>query len=237
MKLSNIRLGALSALMACSLAAHAGQLVVISSSADAIVPGDIVDGAALMEIPAEATVTLVAPDGRVVSLKGPYQAAPDKSANPKDVSLLDSLARLFAGKSGEQLAVFRSAPTKGPDPWAANVTRSGTYCLRTDRPATLWRTRARLETRLTLELTGSGQKVSVRWPAGESTLPWPSALPLIDGANYFAHLKNAIGSTEITPTLVPSGLPGDVHRAAWMGRNGCARQARKVLEALARAAR
>ncbi len=233
MKLRHLRLVALSGLIACSLEAYAGQLVVIASSADALALGDIVDGATLIEVPVGAAVTLVAPDGRTVSLEGPYQGAPDKSANSKDLSLLDSLSQLLTGDSGEKLAVFRSARGKGPDPWAANVTRSGTYCLRTDRPATLWRARARAETTLTLELTGSGRKVSVRWPAGEPTLPWPSALPLIDGANYFAHLKDAIGSTEITPALIPAGLSTDAHRAAWMGQNGCARQARKVLKALA----
>ena len=215
--------------------ASSGPLIVIQSDVDTLEPGDVIDGAATLELPVNTKVTLVTPEGVVMALKGPYKGRPDESQT-QDEKLLEILRKILKPEGGTSLglAVFRSVPGKKRTPWAATVTRSGTYCVRTDEQTTVRRSKSGQKTTIALELVSTGKKVSRSWPAGESTLVWPAELPLVDGENYFAHLEHAIGETEITLRLIPTTLATDAHRAAWMGENGCLRQAQQVLRGLAR---
>ena len=56
--------------------AFAGQLIVIDSTAPELMPGQVVDGSKVLGIAAGARVTLIAEDGRVTTLKGPFSGRP-----------------------------------------------------------------------------------------------------------------------------------------------------------------
>ena len=62
----------------------AAQLVVVASTAPAIKPGQIVDGAKKLEIPAGASVTLVSQAGKSMKLAGPYSGVPDSGSGGGD---------------------------------------------------------------------------------------------------------------------------------------------------------
>ena len=215
------------------LSALAAPLIVIESDVDSLEPGDVIDGATVLYIPVNSKLILVTPQGGVIKLLGPYEGQPD-SSQTTDESLFERLRKILRPEGGTSLglAVFRSVPGKVSAPWAANVTRSGNYCVRTDQHASLRRTKSAQKTTLTIERISTGEKVSRAWAAGEATLPWPTEIPLKDGEGYYAQLGHAIGATELTLHLIPTRLKTDPHRAAWMAENGCMGQARQVLQSM-----
>jgi len=63
------------------------------------------------------------------------------------------------------------------------VSQSGTVCVPNAREVTLWR--ADNSQASTLAISGpGGASRQVAWPAGASTLAWPSDLAIADGAEY-----------------------------------------------------
>lgn len=221
--------------------ADAAQLVVISSTAPNLKVGAIIDGAKTIELAPGSTVTLISSEGRTIKLKGPYKGQPDSSASTSSNDLLQSLSRLVAGppENDPSLAVFRSGTASArPDVWSIDIGRSGVYCVPPDKALALWRAKARRKTVLTLKrIGGQGAKTNRDWPAGEQTMLWPPEVPLSNGATYQAQLKGKGKSANLKLIFVPEGLPTHAHRAAWMADNDCARQALRLIDALAQTAR
>ncbi|MEE8141224.1 MAG: hypothetical protein V3T66_09980, partial [Alphaproteobacteria bacterium] len=62
--------------VAIAQGAFAGQLIVIDSTAPDLVRGQILDGSKPLGLAAGTRVTLVAEDGQVTTLKGPFSGRP-----------------------------------------------------------------------------------------------------------------------------------------------------------------
>lgn len=230
------RVAAALLLLGISFTGAAADLIVIGSTGADLKPGQVLDGSALVTLPAGATVTLISSKGETIKLRGPYEGRPASATEGQDGQLLQALQTVFKNDSGAttMLAAFRGVPGRKPDLWSANVDRNGSYCVRVDGPPALKRKSGKRRTTLMLELGATGEQAQVDWPAGQSTLGWPAGLPLIDGGDYLAHLDVAIEPKKLRVALIPNGLATDAHRAAWMAENGCSRQARRVLTELAR---
>ncbi|MFQ5756022.1 MAG: hypothetical protein ACE5H7_07985 [Acidiferrobacterales bacterium] len=217
---------------------NAAQLVVIASNAPALKAGAIVDGAASITLSPGVTVTLISPEGKTIKLKGPYKGTPEPLPSGKTNNLLSSLSRIVTGppENDPSLAVFRAAPGAArPGVWAINVGRSGVYCVRPDEPVTLWRAHAGKKVVLTVKQVGGQQRETrTEWSQGKRTMIWPAELPLADGVTYLARPIGGYRWANLTILLVPTELPTQAHRAAWMAENGCARQARILVGAIAR---
>ena len=82
--------------LASALGAQAGDVVVMDSSADSLIPGDMVDDAKVVDIPSGAVVTLIMADGETRVVNGPY-AGPIGQAQ----SSADTLESLTASRGGE----------------------------------------------------------------------------------------------------------------------------------------
>lgn len=234
-----MRFVAPSVIAVCGLAAAwsvlAGELVVIESTAPALKPGQIVDSSAVLSLPSGAHLTLVAEDGTVTNLKGPFSGPPPVAGTPGDGGLVSALSRLIGGDAAgtSVLGVMRSAPTTAAaDPWAVDVLRSGNHCVPADAAPNLSRSKRHKFVTLTLKTLPDGAKVSVRWPAGSNRMAWPGGVPLTDGGRYLAKLSDRPTASKLMIHLVPGGLPSDAHRVAWMAERGCSRQAKALLAGL-----
>jgi hypothetical protein len=74
----------------------------------------------------------------------------------------------------------------GPGLWQIAV-QSGTWCVNADEPADLWRPSAK--DGLELSVTAlEGGSYATRWGKGETTAPWPEAVPIRDGAQYVVRM-------------------------------------------------
>ncbi len=80
--------------VAMAQGAFAGQLIVIDSTAPELVPGQVVDGSKVLGVAAGARVTLIAEDGQVTTLKGPFTGRPGAGPGvPGGSGLIGSLSR------------------------------------------------------------------------------------------------------------------------------------------------
>lgn len=83
-------------LLVSSFGAHAGDVVVMDSTADMLMPGDMVNDGKVVDIPSGAVVTLIMADGETRIVNGPY-AGPIGEAQ----SSADTLDSLTASRGGE----------------------------------------------------------------------------------------------------------------------------------------
>ncbi len=225
--------------------AFAGQMIVSDSTAPELVPGQVVDGSKVLGVAAGARVTLIAEDGQVTTLKGPFTGRPGGVPSvPGGSGLMGSLSRLVGGPSAASGALAAMRGSRGADPadaWAVNLVRSVKVCLRAGATPVLRRKKSRMARTLTVKALPDGAEKYVEWPAGSDRIGWPEGLALTDGGRYLARVasrKSLAGmSARTTETtlivhLVPGGLPSDAHLAAWMADNGCIGQARALLAGL-----
>ncbi len=231
--------------VAMAQGAFAGQLIVIDSTAPDLVPGQVVDGSKVLGVAAGARVTLIAEDGQVTTLKGPFSGRPGAGPGvPGGSGLMGSLARLVGGPSAASGALGVMRGSRGADPadaWSVNLVRSVHVCVRAGASPVLRREKSRMARTLTIKALPDGAEKSVEWPAGSDRIGWPEGLAITDGGRYLARVssrKSLAGmsgkTTETTLVVhrVPGGLPSDAHRAAWMAEIECMGQARALLTGL-----
>ncbi len=231
-------------LAAVSLAAFAGQLVVIDSTAPNLRPGQIIDDAKPLQLGAGKSVTLIDGNGEVKTLSGPLSAVPGAGA-AGDSTLVASLSRLIGGgqAAAGNLAVMRGIKPdrRSPDAWSVSLTSSLDLCVPAYGKLSLKSKPSRVPRTLSIKVLPDGPEASTDWPAGINRIGWPDGLAAMDGGRYLArifHKRNIAGmtgkvkETELTVHLVPAGLPTDAHRAVWMAGHGCAKQAKALLAGL-----
>ncbi|MGF1640289.1 MAG: hypothetical protein ACFCUO_05015 [Rhodospirillales bacterium] len=219
------------------------QLVVIQSSNDQILAGQLVDGAKPLSLPAGVEITLVGEDGKMTRLKGPFSGPPLPSAAADgDPKVVAALSRLFVagGPGTTSLGVFRgygaTADAQGgnpPDVWAVNVYRSESLCVPEGSTPTLWRPDPGRDLSLIVLHLSTGKEGIVGFPATVHQQPWPAGVPLLDGGEYSLRDGANMWERKLVLKVVPNGLPSEAHGVAWMADNGCLRQAQARLESLA----
>ncbi len=62
--------------------------------------------------------------------------------------------------------------------------------------------------------------------------PWPPSLPLRDGASYLVQDTATKRLRTLTVFVAPAGLPSTAHKAVWMNKKGCRKQAATLLSRL-----
>lgn len=213
-------------------AVQAADLVVLKAEKSTLRPGSMVSSEGALTLAAGESVTLLGEDGRVQVLKGPWKGQPsvrgtDDESKSRAVSVIAALLQENR-KSSLSLGVVRSAGkvVKVPDPWAVNVTESGTGCIRSER-ATLWRTaNIDQESRVTLSARNSPQKAVVNWVAGYELLHVPGQL-FSNGRTYTVDLDG--NTVELQVHVMPQEVATGVEQAVWMANAGCKSQALALL--------
>lgn len=224
-------------LFAVSSAAWAQDLVVVSSTAPSLTPGQLIKADAPLDVPAGASVTLVSESGKILTLTGPRSGPPGMGGGGGgDANLLSSLSDLLSasGKETASLGTMRAiSPPKPPgDPWVINIGRSGDHCVLEGAPATLWRAKSAKAVSLSLKNLTDRSRSKAAWPAGAATLQWPSGVTMVEGAKYLVRIKGSRTASKLVLHLVPGDLPSDAHRAAWMAGKGCIKQAKRLIAAM-----
>lgn len=214
--------------------ARADKLLVVASTMPTLAVGNLIDGARALTVPPGTSVTVISQSGRTTTLSGPFAGKPGDGEGASDPDLLSELQRLLTAPTEVALiGSVRANPLGEPDdPWAMDVSRSGSHCIRAEGRPNLWRPSAEKATSLSLKLRSPRQKVTVHWPRGAATVAWPEELPLLPDVVYVARLKGGKTAKLLQLSVVPDGLPSEAHRAAWMAKAGCEVQAKKLLTSL-----
>src|SRR5258706_6261106 len=104
----------------------AADLVVVEARGGAAQqPGQTVDGTKVLALQAGQRLTLIAADGKVIRLTGPYDQAPAAIVTADANGLTDSLRNLVRSRSADvgSLGTVRSAGEQKPlpEPWLIDV--------------------------------------------------------------------------------------------------------------------
>lgn len=211
--------GVAAALALAAAASTADVLVIRASgpSAARFPAGKRLPDAARVTLQRGDTVVLLDRHGtRSVAGPGSFTAAGNSSGPTPS-----ALAALTAGTAGRRARVgaVRNEPTgpeRRPGIFLVDVAAAGRTCLADRAAVTLWRA-ASQEVATSVITPRVGASASVSWIKGQSTQPWPEALPTADGASYRIVTDPANAAprapVEITFALL-KGAPADLSQLA-----------------------
>ncbi len=219
--------------------ARAGELVVFSSQGGDFSPGDTLDGSMPLRLEAGQRLTLIADNGRILRLSGPYHQAPQppgKDKNRQGLSkALKSLVVPFhvtmGGLGGTRDTEFlQGLLARGwvPDPWLIDVTRAGDHCLREGSPAVFWRPSPDSETAILLRDRQREWVARTRWPRGMDKLASPGTMTYRDGGGYEVIMNGQ--RTALTLHIIPQTVKSKGALAAWMNEKACSAQTVALLQ-------
>lgn len=206
--------------------ARAGDLLVLDSSDPAHVPGTVVASGGDMTVAAGAAVTLLAEDGSMTRLDGPYQGAvPGAAVGTGD--LVSGLAAMM-GEGDVDTQAFGAVRggDEGPaGPWTIDLAGSGDRCVDA-APEGLWRDKAAAGR---FRALASRAEVPIAWSEPASAVPWPDDIPIVDGAEYAFVPDGSASLAHIIVHRVPAIFPTAAHLLRWLAEQGCGPQARLLL--------
>jgi hypothetical protein len=219
-------------LLATASVSSAAVLVVRSSgpSAKSFPAGKSLDDNARINL--KANDTLVVLDARGTrTLKGPGNFTPGGPA--KAAGTMSGLSAVTsAGKGRARVGAVRAVGTgpSKPNIWQVDVSKSSNICVTSPTNVTLWRPDPSKPVTLTVAGGSSNASKQVAWGAGQSTLAWPSDVPISEGVDYRLSWNGAAAPTRLqfrTLQTKPTALE-DI--ATTLIRNGCSAQLDLLIE-------
>ena len=213
---------AVSACIAVADLAIAKAVVVrsIGPSAKAYPPGKALPDSAKISLQQGDSVTVVGGNSaRTLRGPGTFPAA----AGAQELAMAASRRSRFGAMRSGELAL-------NPSPWNLDVTQSGTVCA-TGKSLKIWRPESDGAVKLTIT-KGSGPATTVNWPAGKSTIDWPAAVPIAEGADYQLVVAGGSETQSIRFAVLPA-IPAEAEdTAAALVAHGCQNQLDVLVAAL-----
>ncbi len=220
-------------LLSASFLVQAGQWVVIAAEQASLQPGALVDDSKRLTLTEGAQLTLLAEDGKILKLTGPYTSVPThEGPTTGQASNLAAIADLLQGHqaSTSTLGVMRNSRLRTPsNADLIDTDTSGERCLQGD-PIVLWRGNSAKTEQVALSNAQGAPIAHLSWPAGQSQLAVPSQ-NFDQGNDYLLQRGNKSVSLRVHK-MPTSAADNPAARAAWMAQSGCKAQALHVLQAL-----
>ncbi len=228
-------------------AALAAEMVVLESTSPDYVVGEILDANINIVLGEDAEIMLIAEDGTIISLAGPYVGPPSRDDTLGVSGTFDALRQLvgYAEVEAGDIGGLRGDAT-GEDflaqevddhrtsPWLLHTAITGPQCVRADvEEVRYWREQSDSDERLEVKRVTSGETVSIVWKAGDNTVARPDTLPLLADEMYLLRLGDQLRSTNLLVREVPAAVGDEtVAMVAFLAAKGCISQARMELERL-----
>ena len=200
--------------------AGVANVVVVKSlgpSAKAYPPGKTLPESAKISLQGGDVVTVLGP-ASAQTLRGPG------SFDAKQVALASA-----AGQRGRFGALRAAEVAHNPSIWDVDVSAGGKVCVAD--PATLQMWRADSEASVTVQIrSADGNSKELSWAAGKALAPWPTALPIKDGAEYSVEWPDG-GDTSKLDVVTVASPPADLVGAAQvLIEHGCQKQLDLLVE-------
>jgi hypothetical protein len=213
-------------------AASAAELVVVEARNVELKQGETVDGSKPLTLKEGQAVTLIADDGTILTLRGPYDRTPSGGGGGVDVgTALEALTTKNSVRNVAGVVRTGEGAVRLPSPWLVDVSHPGTACVRPGETPVLWRDReAGGGDKITVMPADRSWLASTEWPSGSVTMLAPSNFPIRDGRTYlvdFGDKPVAVTLSELSPAAANPRM-----QAAWMVEKGCVAQAEALLRAI-----
>jgi hypothetical protein len=216
-----------------SSVALAQKMVVMEVRGSTLKVGETIDGARAINLKEGERLTLIGPDGKTVSRRGPY-SGPASPPAAGDADPKAALAALVANRNARtsSIGVVRAGTdsVKVPNPWYVDVTRSGPRCLQEGHQPALWRPSADAAQSFVMFPSDRSWRADFTWKKGEHAVQMP---PLSRFEGVTTVLVN-IDQQEfaITINIIPKEIDSTPVLTAWMLEKGCIQQADALLQIL-----
>jgi hypothetical protein len=211
--------GAAFAAAAGSTAGLASVVVIksLGPSAKSYPPGKTLSESAKISLQGGDVLTVIGP-ASAKTLRGPG------NFDAKSVTLASA-----AGQRGRFGALRASEVAHNPSIWDVDASAGGKVCVADPGKLQLWRADSEGELTVTIR-SADGQSQPLSWAAGKALAPWPSALPLKNGAAYSVEWPGG-GDTNKLDVVTVSSPPADlVGSAQVLLENGCEKQLDLLVE-------
>ena len=207
----------------------AAPLIVVDAHGGSLKAGQKIDSTRPITLNEGERVTLIAPDGKMVTLRGKFSGLPmtatAAATNPKQaLAALIANRKAGTGRVGAVRGDSDFAPL--PQPWLIDVSTPGERCLRPGQQPIWWRPKAAAAQKFTLLPTDQSWRVDFEWAAGQNAIPAPP-LAKFEGQTMFV-IRMGEEEHDINVNLVPTNLDGSA-LASWMLDTGCIQQADALL--------
>ncbi len=217
------------------LNAYAAQLVVMESKVPGLKAGQSLDASVSLALKPGESLALIASDGKVVKLSGPYSGPPIPRGTKPVSDSKQALTAMLASRDARtsSVGVFRSVkPAATPtDPWWISLsTPDASRCARAGAKVHLWRQDARRSEDVSVASTGGDAWLTdVQWREGENLL---LILPPVSLSLEAVTLSvtRAGKESQFVLNWIPTGVDDPVILISWMREKGCQSQADALLK-------
>jgi len=215
------------------LSAGAANLIVLEARGGGLAAGQSIASDKPISLKEGERVTLIGPDGKSVTLRGPFNGPPMPSgaavADPKQ-----ALAALVATRDARasSVGVIRAGTdaVKLPEPWLIDMSRPGPRCLLEGERPVWWRPETSREEDFTVFPVDRSWRADFHWNAGQDRQPVPP-VSRFEGQNNFVIVIDK-QEHAISVTTVPRSIDNDFVLTSWMLQKGCVQQADALIRKL-----
>lgn len=227
----------------------AADLVVLESSSPNYESGEILEDTAQIVLAENGEITLIAEDGTIISLAGPFTGNPSLDQIQNASGVLEALGRLvgtadvsaadIGGVRGDQEDedfLVQEVDDTRTSTWMLHTEITGAQCVIADAAEVIyWRENTGSTEQLWVKQLATANKVSIEWQAGDRTVTWPSELPFVADGLYLLRLGDDLRSTTLQVREIPAGVNQDgAAIVAFLAAKGCISQARMEFDRLRR---
>ncbi|MEY3974223.1 MAG: hypothetical protein RIS59_584 [Pseudomonadota bacterium] len=213
--------------------AGAANLIVLEARGGGLAAGQSIASDKPISLKEGERVTVIGPDGKSVTLRGPFSGPPmpggGAAADPKQ-----ALAALVATRDARtsSVGVIRAGTEAGklPEPWLIDMSRPGPRCLLEGERPVWWRPDPAAEQDFTVFPVDRSWRADFHWKAGEDRQPVPP-VSRFEGQNAFIVVVDK-QEHAISITAVPRGIDNDFVLTSWMLQKGCVQQADALIRQL-----
>jgi len=213
--------------------ALATPMIVVEARGGGLKPGMRIDSARSVKLVEGEKIVLVAPDGRMSTLRGPYSGPAVRNAgsvqNPRT-----ALAALIATRNDRASSVgaVRSGASAAPlpEPWLIDISRGGDRCLKEGEKPVWWRPESLAEQAFSVFPVDRSWRADYVWKASTDRMTPPDIVGLDDLKTFI--IRAGGQEYPVRVNIIPRDIDDPLVVSAWMLEKACVQQADSFLRVI-----